>query len=132
MACICSTGCDNARSLRVWVREGCELHAVGKAPLGLHSVLAWQPNGRHLYAAHAQDSCHWVALFETNGLEHGGFHVATPGIHLLTCLPYAIYYISSVSITALPCIWLSQPLLGAFDVHGMCELAQRILTSQVQ
>lgn len=75
----CSTGGSNAHSLRVWEREGFELHAEGAAPRGLHCVLAWQPNGRHLYAAQAQGDRHRVVLYETNGLEHGGFDVSAPG-----------------------------------------------------
>ncbi len=37
--------------VRVWDREGLELHAVGQAAGGLAAVAAWQPNGRHLYVA---------------------------------------------------------------------------------
>ena len=73
MVILCYTGSSTANSLRIWEREGCELHAIGKAPQGLHPVLAWQPNGRHLYAAHLQGNHHRVALYEANGLEHGGF-----------------------------------------------------------
>ncbi|DBA88250.1 hypothetical protein WJX77_011440 [Trebouxia sp. C0004] len=73
-------GSDVASSLRVWQTEGCALHAVGKTPsMGLYTVLAWQPNGRHLYAAHAQGPHHRVVLYETNGLEHGGFDVPRSG-----------------------------------------------------
>ncbi|KAA6419594.1 MAG: elongator complex 1-like [Trebouxia sp. A1-2] len=73
-------GSDVASSLRVWQTEGCALHAVGKASaVGLYTVLAWQPNGRHLYAAHAQGNHHRVVLYETNGLEHGGFDVPRSG-----------------------------------------------------
>ena len=82
-----NAGSDVASSLRVWQTEGCELHAVGKAPsAGLYSVLAWQPNGRHLYAAHAQGNHHRVVLYETNGLEHGGFDVPRSGLSLLNSL----------------------------------------------
>lgn len=41
------------RTVRIWDRELCELHAVGEAAPALHAALAWQPNGRHLYAAQA-------------------------------------------------------------------------------
>ena len=76
MFCVsCSAEGSEARNLKV----GCELHAVGAAPQGLHCVLAWQPNGRHLYAAHALADQHRVVLYETNGLEHGGFDVLTSG-----------------------------------------------------
>jgi hypothetical protein len=82
-----NAGSDVAGSLRVWQTEGCALHAVGKATsMGLYTVLAWQPNGRHLYAAHAQGNRHRVALYETNGLEHGGFDVPRSGLSLLTSL----------------------------------------------
>lgn len=82
-----NAGSDVAGSLRVWQTEGCALHAVGKATsMGLYTVLAWQPNGRHLYAAHAQGNHHRVALYETNGLEHGGFDVPRSGLSLLTSL----------------------------------------------
>lgn len=76
-----------ASSLRVWEREGCELHAVGAAPQGLHPALAWQPNGRHLYAAHLQGEHHRVVLYEANGLEHGGFDVPRTGDSTHTSLP---------------------------------------------
>ena len=39
--------------VRVWEAEGCKLHAVGEAAPGLLGPIAWQPNGRHLYAAQA-------------------------------------------------------------------------------
>lgn len=39
--------------VRVWDSEGGALHAVGEAAPGLLAPLAWQPNGRHLYAAAA-------------------------------------------------------------------------------
>lgn len=79
MVVLFCTGSSTANSLRIWEREGCELHAVGKAPQGLHPVLAWQPNGRHLYAAHPVGKHHRVALYETNGLEHGGFDIPQEG-----------------------------------------------------
>ena len=68
-----------ASSLRIWEREGCELHALGAAPKDLHPVLAWQPNGRHLYAAHPHGQHHRVVLYEANGLEHGGFDIPRTG-----------------------------------------------------
>lgn len=39
--------------VRIWDSEGGALHAVGEAAPGLLAPLAWQPNGRHLYAAAA-------------------------------------------------------------------------------
>ena len=35
----------------MWDRETAELHAEGEAAAGLLPAVAWQPNGRHLYAA---------------------------------------------------------------------------------
>ena len=65
--------------LRVWTREG-ELHAVGEATEGMLPLLAWQPNGRHLYAAQASPGGgQRVVLFETNGLQHGGFDILQAG-----------------------------------------------------
>lgn len=43
-------GATGAR-VRVWDRETGELHALGEGAPGLRSVIAWQPNGRHLYTA---------------------------------------------------------------------------------
>lgn len=38
--------------MQVWDRaSGCQLHAACEAAAGLVPVLAWQPNGRHLYTA---------------------------------------------------------------------------------
>ena len=37
--------------VRIWEAEACKLHAVGEAAPGLLGPIAWQPNGRHLYAA---------------------------------------------------------------------------------
>lgn len=79
MLTVSCTGSNTASSLRIWEREGCELHALGAALKGLHPVLAWQPSGRHLYAAHPQGQHHRVVLYETNGLEHGGFDVPRTG-----------------------------------------------------
>ena len=63
--------------LRIWARDG-QLLAVGEATSGLQPVLAWQPNGRHLYAVQALPSGQErVILFESNGLQHGGFNVNT-------------------------------------------------------
>ena len=44
-------------------------------------VGAWQPNGRHLYVAQQTPSGPRVLLFETNGLQHGGFDVGPSGVH---------------------------------------------------
>lgn len=87
------TGSNMASSLRIWEREGCELHALGVAPEGLHPVLAWQPNGRHLYAVHPHGQHHRVVLYETNGLEHGGFDVPRTGdlAHACHCKYHTCY-----------------------------------------
>ena len=39
--------------VRIWEAEVCKLHAVGEAAPGLLGPVAWQPSGRHLYAAQA-------------------------------------------------------------------------------
>jgi len=44
------SGNESSR-VRVWDRESGELHALGESVVGVQSVLAWQPNGRHLYVA---------------------------------------------------------------------------------
>ncbi|EIE25950.1 IKI3-domain-containing protein [Coccomyxa subellipsoidea C-169] len=60
--------------VRIWERESGALHAVGEHAPGLLGKLAWQPNGRNLYAACRQpDGALRVLLFERNGLQHGGF-----------------------------------------------------------
>ena len=67
-------------TVRIWTRESCVLHSVGEAVPGLQPCLAWQPNCRHLYAAQASsEQGNRVVLFETNGLQHGGFSVPGPG-----------------------------------------------------
>ncbi len=100
-----NAGSDVASSLRVWQTEGCALHAVGKALTGgLYSVLAWQPNGRHLYAAHAQGRHHRVVLYETNGLEHGGFDVPRSGLSLLDRLKLGFQLANTLHANAsIPC-----------------------------
>ena len=67
-------------TVRIWTRESCALHSVGEAVPGLQPCLAWQPNCRHLYAAQASsEQGNRVVLFETNGLQHGGFSIPGPG-----------------------------------------------------
>ena len=74
-------------TVRIWTRESCTLHSVGEAAPGLQPCLAWQPNGRHLYAAQASpEQGNRVVLFETNGLQHGGFSIPGPGkLHQPAC-----------------------------------------------
>lgn len=67
-------------TLKIWAREGCELHAIGERGPGLQPLAAWQPNGRHLYVAQATPQGPRTMLFETNGLQHGGFDVAHTGL----------------------------------------------------
>lgn len=56
------------------------MHAVGEHAAGLQSVVAWQPNGRHLYApVQQQDGALRMLLFERNGLQHGCLDVPGPG-----------------------------------------------------
>lgn len=66
--------------LTIWRRDGCTLHAAGERLEGLLPVAAWQPNGRHLYVGQATRDGPRVVLFETNGLQHGGFHLAPTGV----------------------------------------------------
>lgn len=85
--------------IHVWDRATFELHASGEAAEGLLPLLAWQPNGRHLYVAASgagavsgsdsraaargaspqQQHQHAVLLFERNGLRHGGFGLPGAG-----------------------------------------------------
>ncbi len=66
--------------IRIWEREGCRLHAVGEHCASLSGHIAWQPNGRHLYAACARpDGLPSITLFERNGLQHGGFDLHGKG-----------------------------------------------------
>ena len=65
--------------LRVWERDACVLHAIGEHSPGLLGPLAWQPNGRHIYAAQRLDGQQRVVLFERNGLSHGCFKVHHEG-----------------------------------------------------
>ena len=67
------------RAIRIWERKGAELHAMGEHARGLDGVLAWQPNGRHLYAAQHVDGRPTIVLYEANGLQHGGFAVSSSG-----------------------------------------------------
>ncbi|KAG1673002.1 hypothetical protein FOA52_005932 [Chlamydomonas sp. UWO 241] len=75
-----------ARSIKVWDRSTFELHSTAEAADRVGAPLAWQPNGRHLYAvqdaspgganptdATAAPGQHRVLLFERNGLLHTGF-----------------------------------------------------------
>lgn len=80
--------------LRVWDRVACNLHAIGEAVPGLSGPIAWQPNGRHIYAAQQEGSKQRVVLFERNGLSHGSFECTTDGkkassFAVCCCLPTA-------------------------------------------
>jgi elongator complex protein 1 len=58
--------------VRVWDRESGKLHALGESVVGVHSVLAWQPNGRHLYVAqHKHFALESVENSTSNGPENG-------------------------------------------------------------
>ena len=70
---------EAAVTIKMWEPDGCVLHAVGERATGLLPVGAWQPNGRHLYVAQHTTGGPRVVLFETNGLQHGGFSVADAG-----------------------------------------------------
>jgi elongator complex protein 1 len=49
---------NTSSRVRVWDRESGELHALGESVVGVQSVLAWQPNGRHLYVAQHNNPLH--------------------------------------------------------------------------
>ncbi len=80
MSCTSSCATGEPWVVRIWERESGALHAVGEHAPGLLGKLAWQPNGRNLYAACRQpDGALRVLLFERNGLQHGGFDVPGKG-----------------------------------------------------
>ena len=65
--------------VRIWERTGA-LHAVGEAAPGLAGPIAWQPNGRNLYAAATGPAnVPSVLIFERNGLRHGGWDLEREG-----------------------------------------------------
>ncbi|CAK0773220.1 hypothetical protein CVIRNUC_004042 [Coccomyxa viridis] len=67
--------------IRIWEREGGRLHAVGEHAAGLSGPIAWQPNGRHLFAAcRRADGQPGILLYESNGLQHGGFDIHGQGV----------------------------------------------------
>lgn len=77
--------------IRIWEREGGTLHAVGEHCAGLSGLIAWQPNGRHLYAACTRpDGRLSIILYERNGLQHGSFDLhgqgATLSVNVLCCI----------------------------------------------
>ena len=73
------TANDSPACMRVWDGKTLQLHAEGDAAADLSAVAAWQPNGRHLYAAQHTGLMPRVLLFECNGLQHGGFDIPEPG-----------------------------------------------------
>ena len=76
-----SPATGQSASLRVWDGRTLQAHAEGEAAAALSSVAAWQPNGRHLYAAQHAGPTPRVLLFERNGngLQHGGFNARVSG-----------------------------------------------------
>jgi IKI3 family len=70
--------CRQQARLHVWAKDGALAHtgdAVADEAQGLScAALAWQPNGRHIYAVAQGPDGDWRAvLFERNGLGHGSF-----------------------------------------------------------
>ena len=66
--------------IRVWEREASQLYAIGEHCNSLSGHIAWQPNGRHLYAACARpDGQISIILYERNGLQHGSFDLHGKG-----------------------------------------------------
>lgn len=60
----------------MWDRSSLALHAQVECESQVTCV-AWQPNGRHLYASTSDDG---VVLYEKNGLEHGKFGIRSSGL----------------------------------------------------
>ncbi|KAH7624735.1 putative Elongator complex protein 1 [Nannochloris sp. 'desiccata'] len=62
--------------VRVWDRESGELHALGESVDGVQSVLAWQPNGRHLYVAQhnipLKDNLEKTSTSSSSGIQNIG------------------------------------------------------------
>lgn len=71
--------CRPAATLRIWSPVGCTLKQCGDADAeeaqALEPVVAWQPNGRHIYCSQAMGQRRRMCLFERNGLGHGSFLV---------------------------------------------------------
>ena len=75
-----NSGADAPWVIRLWEREAAQLHAVGEHCNSLSGHIAWQPNGRHLYAACARpDGQISIILYERNGLQHGSFDLHGAG-----------------------------------------------------
>ena len=88
--------------VRVWERESGALHALGEHAPGLLGKLAWQPNGRNLYAACRQpDGALRVLLFESNGLQHGGFDVPGKGVLPSLASPLLLPFHLPITLTCL-------------------------------
>ena len=96
--------------IRIWEREGGRLHAVGEHAAGLSGPIAWQPNGRHLFAAcRRADGQPGILLYESNGLQHGGFDIHGQGQYLFSvalCQQYGLLQVSQSQ----DCAWLVQPV----------------------
>jgi elongator complex protein 1 len=58
-------------TVRVWERGSGELHAEGEAAAGLLPVAAWQPNGRHLYAAVSKQQSQLSSSMQQQGAQAG-------------------------------------------------------------
>ena len=85
---------DGRATMSIWDGKTLQLHADGEAAAGLAAVGAWQPNGRHLYAAQHTGPRPRVLLFERNGLQHGGFDIPVPGALRRPCQPLYINLLS--------------------------------------
>ncbi|CAD7702171.1 unnamed protein product [Ostreobium quekettii] len=78
------------RTLSIWERESCSLHSTGDTTNLVGRALAWQPNGRHIYATCNCDGHLSMKLFEKNGLGHGSFDLPSQG-----CVGQAIWSLDS-------------------------------------
>lgn len=74
------------RTLSIFDGATLRLSAVAQAECPLTGCIAWQPNGRHLYAGASVQDTSIMCLFEPNGLGHGSFSLRNQGACLLCCV----------------------------------------------
>ena len=96
--------------IRIWERKGGRLHAVGEHAVGLSGPIAWQPNGRHLFAAcRRADGQPGILLYESNGLQHGSFDLHGQG-EACPQLPYVTSVACFRSLNSQDCAWSVRPI----------------------
>ena len=74
-----SYGDKTKRLLNIFEIPSMQVKATAQAENDLTGCIAWQPNGRHLYAAATIDDISAMCLFESNGLGHGSFCLRSQG-----------------------------------------------------